>query len=242
MRGVNVTEHNRRQRRYFERGEKHTMVPRDTPYIRRHVAEVIRLGGLSRSDRILEVGCGMGRYTLALAERGLRVEGLDLTPFLLERLREYDGGRFAIPLHCLDIVDAPAELGGRFDAVLALFTLHHVHDLQPAITAMAALLRPGGRVVFLEPNPYNPLYYLQIAATPGMSWEGDGGIVRMRPAVLRAAAEAAGLERFRYERFGFFPPFAANQPLGSRLERALERIPVWRPLLPFQLFRADRRA
>ena len=239
---MSVADHNRRQRSYFERGEKRTMVPRDTPYLRRHVDELVRFGGLRRGDRVLEVGCGMGRYTIPLAERGLAVEGLDLTQFLLDRLRAYDAGRHSIPLHCLDILEAPDALGGGYDAVVALFTLHHLHDLERSLAAIGALLRPGGRAVFLEPNPYNPLYYVQIAATPGMTWEGDGGIVRMRPERIRSAAEAAGLGGFRHERFGFLPPFAVNRPWGSRLERGLERATPLRPLRAFQLFRADRPA
>jgi SAM-dependent methyltransferase len=237
---VSIADHNRRQRDYFERAEKRTMVPRDTPYLRRHVEELVRFGDLNAGDRVLEVGCGMGRYTLPLAALGLEMEGLDLTPFLLDRLRAYDGGRHSIPLHCLDVLEAPRELGARFDAVVALFTLHHLHDLERSLAAMADLLRPGGRLVCLEPNPYNALYYVQIAATPGMTWAGDGGIVRMRARVLRRAAEAAGLERFRLARFGFFPPFAANRLRGRRLEGALEGVPILRPFLPFQLVRADR--
>ena len=58
---------------------------------------------------------------------------------------------------------------------------------------MRQLVKPGGRVAFLEPNPLNPLYYIQMAVMPGMSWEGDGGIVRMRPRRVLGAMQAAGL-------------------------------------------------
>jgi SAM-dependent methyltransferase len=235
---TDVARHNQGQREYFESVEKRTMVPRDTPYLRRHVDEFMRFGELRPGDRVLEVGCGMGRYTLLLADRGLQVEGIDLSPVLLERLRESAGDR-SIPVHALDVLDAPDELGRRFDAVVGLFTLHHLHDLDRSFRAMAELLVPGGRMVFLEPNPLNPLYYVQIAVTPGMTWAGDGGMVRMRRGVLRRAAENAGLRGFSLERFGFMPPFAANHPVGSRAERVLERFPLWRPALPFQLVRAE---
>ncbi len=99
---------------------------------------------------------------------------------------------------------------------------------------------PGGRVVFLEPNPYNLLYYVQILFTPGMTWEGDGGIVRMRRRLIFRAMERAGFTRCAMTRFGFFPPFLTNRPWGARLEAWLERVPVWRPALPFQLFRGER--
>ena len=233
-------EHNLRQRRYFERAEKRNMLPSGTPYLRRHVEELVRFARLSPDERVLEVGCGMGRYTLLLAERGLRVEGLDLSPVLLERLRSFDAGRFQIPLHCADIWEAPMELRERFDAVVGFFALHHLHDLARCFASMARLVRPGGRIVFLEPNAYNPLYYLQMALKPGMTWEGDKGIVRMRRSIVERAATDAGLVGFAVERFGFFPPFLANRAAGASLEAALERIPFFSPFLPFQLFRCER--
>jgi SAM-dependent methyltransferase len=241
MSEVRLREHSRRQRRYFERSPKPGMRPADTSYLRRHVQELIRFADIQPGERVLEVGCGMGRYTLPLARAGVRVEGLDLSPLLLERLKRFDGGRFGIPLHAVDILDAPAELERAFDVVVALFTMHHVHDLGATVRAMHGLVRPGGRVAFLEPNPYNPLYYLQILFTPGMTWEGDGGIVRMRRVPIFRALREAGFVHPESSRFGFFPPFLANRPWGGRLEAVLERVPLWRPMLPFLLVRAERR-
>lgn len=79
---------------------------------------------------MLDVGCGMGRYTLILAERGFALEGLDLSPVLLQRLRVFNGGRFNIPLHGADVMNPPAELQERFDAVVGFFALHHMHELE----------------------------------------------------------------------------------------------------------------
>jgi SAM-dependent methyltransferase len=227
--------HNRRQEEYFSRGLKTTMVPRVSPYLERHVREVLRVGGFSRSERLLEVGCGMGRYTLLLARLGYRVEGLDLTPALLERLREYAGPSHEIPLHVADVADPPRHLVGQFDGVLGLFMLHHVHDLSACFSGIARLLKPGGRAVFLEPNAFNPLFYLQIAFTPGMTWEGDGGVRHMRRRKLFTALSRAGFTDLLLERFGF-----ANTSVGSRLERTLESFPAWRSLLPFQLVQGRR--
>ncbi len=233
---VGLARHNAGQRRYFESDIKSTMVPRDTPYLNRHVDEIMRAAAIGPGDRVLEVGCGMGRYTLLLAERGVRVEGFDLTPFMLERLADYAGGRFEIPLHLGDAADPPPELHGQFDAVIGLFALHHMQEIPTVLRSLALLLRPGGRLAFCEPNPLNPLYYVQIAARPGMTWEGDGGIVRVRRAPIERALRDAGLTDVYWRRFGFFPPFLANGEVGRRLERPLESFPLWRPALPFQLF------
>lgn len=231
-----IEEHNLSQKRYFERSVQPNMVPANSRYVQRHVDEVLRFAGISPGERVLEVGCGMGRYTFILAQRGVEVEGLDLSPFLLRKLREFDGGRYDIPLHCADIFNYPPELDGRFDAVVGFFVLHHLHDLPHCFEAMRRLLKPGGRVVFLEPNPYNLLYYVQITLMPHMTWQGDKGIVHMRPTPVFRAMQNGGLRRTAMARFGFFPPFLANRLWGSRLEATLERVPVWRPFLPFQLF------
>lgn len=235
-----MEDHNRYQRAYFEGSLKKTMVPRDSRYLRRHVKELLRFGGIAPGDRVLELGCGMGRYTLLLAEMGIAVEGLDLSPVLLDRLRAYGEGGRPIPLHCGDIADPPPGLTGGFDVAAGFFVLHHLEDLPRVFGAVARLLKPGGRVVFLEPNPYNPLYYVQIAITPGMTWRGDRGILKMRRRVIFGALREAGFGHAELERFGFFPPFLADREMGARLEPPLERLSVLRGLLPFQLFRAER--
>jgi SAM-dependent methyltransferase len=232
--------HNIEQRTYFEATLKKTMVPADTPYLRRHVEELIRFGGLSSGDRVLEVGCGMGRYTLLLARRGLRVDAMDLSAVLLDRLREYAGPGFAGTLHAADIEAPPPGLTGPYDSVIALFALHHMENLPNAFTSMYRLVKPGGRVVFLEPNPYNPLFYVQMLVTPSMTWKGDGGIIKMRRRVIFDALRAAGFTEPAMARFGFLPPFVVNHAAGANAEAALERVPLWRALLPFQLFRARR--
>jgi SAM-dependent methyltransferase len=234
-----IAEHNRLQIEYFEHAGKEAMRPTPTPYVERQVDALVRFAGLAAGDHILDVGCGMGRYTLPLAERGLAVEGVDLSRTLLDRLEAFDAGRHEIPLHCADILELPESLDRTFDAAVGFFTLHHLHDLPASFAAMARVVRPGGRIAFLEPNPLNVLYYIQLAVAPGMSWHGDKGILRMRPRTVFGAMEGAGLKSPRLERFGLFPPFAANRRLGARLERWLERVPLWRPLLAFQLFRGD---
>jgi len=236
-----VASHNEAQRHYFEERRLPRMAPGDTPYLNRHVDVALAALGLQAGERVAEVGCGMGRYTFLLARRGLRVEGLDLSPVLLERLARHDGGRYGIPLHTADLQDLSEELAGRFDAVVGFFMLHHIQDLAGCFAGVARLLRPGGRAAFVEPNPLNGLYYLQIALSPGMTWAGDRGIVDMRPGKIARAMRAGGLAAPRTTRFGFLPPLLANRPWGARLERGLERVAPLRPVSAFQLFQAVKR-
>ncbi len=230
-------EHNRHQQEYFSQTTKPTMIPTDSLYLRRQVAEMLRVANLVTGERVLEVGCGMGRYTFLLAHTGIQIEGMDLTPALLDKLRATDGGRYNIPLHCADVLEYPPDLKNRFDAVIGFFTLHHLHNIPACYRAMEQMVKPGGRIVFLEPNPYNPLYYLQILFTARMTFRGERGIFNMRKSFIFNAMQAAGLSKLEVVQFGFFPPVIVNHPDGAKLEAVLERVSFWRPLLPFQLFK-----
>ncbi|MHB0977127.1 MAG: class I SAM-dependent methyltransferase [Candidatus Aquicultorales bacterium] len=237
-----IQQHNAEQLAYYDGAKKPNMVPvESSPYLERHVDEVVKALDLTPNDRILEVGCGMGRYTLLMAKRGLNVEGLDLSDYLLKELRRHDGGRHNIPLHHTDLIDHPAELKGAFDAVVGFFMLHHVHDLELVFKAVVDLLKPGGRTAFIEPNPYNPLYYIQMLVTPGMTWKGDKGIVNMRPKKIIPAMASRGFEQVALKRFGFFPPFVSNTAGGAKVEKMMERPRILRPFGAFQLFKGMKK-
>ncbi len=229
--------HNAAQREYYETAEHPNMRPRQARHTRRQIEVALAAAQISPRDRVLEIGAGEGRFTRLLADRLPRLESSDLSPVLLERLAATCADR-PVPLHVLDVADPPDRLQASFDAVAGFFMLHHLHDLAASFHGIASMLRPGGRVVFVEPNPLNVLYYVQMLVTPGMSFAGDRGILRMRPRVLADAMRAAGLTPGPALRFGFFPPFVSDTPFGQRLERILERFPLWRPLLPFLVFTA----
>ena len=233
-------EHNNRQRQYFEESEQRTLKPTGSLYLRRHTDVMTDFASIKPGDRVLELGCGLGRYTMLLAERGVAVEGLDLSPQLLEQLQAHNAGRFNIPVHGFDIIDAPEELYGAFDAVVGFFVLHHVHDLEACLSVATKLVKPGGHVAFLEPNPSNPLYYFQIAFTPEMAWKAERGMLKMTPKDMFPAMADAGLKHLQCKRFGLFPPFVTNRVLGAKVETKLEPLAPWHGVHPFQLFGGER--
>lgn len=233
-----MSTHNQEQIDYFTGRQlpRMTVDRSSTPYTRRQLLAVMAAARISPGDRVLDVGCGLGKYTIGLAAEGVDVHGLDLTPALVERLHR-DAPE--IPAVVGDIVDPDPSLHGQFDVVTGFFVLHHIADLEGAMRGVRAVLRPEGRAAFCEPNPLFPGYYAQITLTPGMTWEGDGGILRMRHGLLSRAASAAGLVDFRTERFGAFPPALANRSAGGRVESLVERLPGWSRVAAFQLFSAS---
>ncbi|NOZ95000.1 MAG: class I SAM-dependent methyltransferase [Acidobacteria bacterium] len=233
--GTGVTEHNRYQRQYYETRFKPNMQPSGSPYVVRQVARAVREGGLTTDRPLLEVGAGLGRHTLPLLERGFTVTALDLSPVMLQRLAGRAAGKPLTTVAC-DLARASEALEERFSQAAGFFTLHHMHDLELIFRGLAGVLEPGAPVVFCEPNAYNPLFYFQMLVTPGMTWRGDGGTIRMRRGPVLGAMRRAGFTQLSLARFGLFPPQLTNRPAGARLEDRLQRLPLPAPIMAFTLF------
>lgn len=233
-----VAAHNEYQRRYYARPRRSAlhMRPGSSPYVTRHLDEVAAAAGLQAGQRVLEVGCGMGRFTQELIARGLHVTGVDLSPELLAELHRHLGS--SVTTYCCDIAEAASEMPCGFDAAVGFFVLHHLPHLEGSLRALVRLVRPGGAIAFAEPNAFNPLFYAQIAITPGMTWRGDGGVRRMRPSVVGGAMRTAGLGDVAARSYGYLPPLLYNRPVGRRLDHLLQRLAPFPPLRAFQLFAA----
>jgi 2-polyprenyl-3-methyl-5-hydroxy-6-metoxy-1,4-benzoquinol methylase len=234
--------HNAAQRAYYEgrtSTQNRRIEVRSTPYVVNHIERFLAFSNLQAGERVLDVECGMGKYTLPLAERGHELEALDISPRLLEALASAARGRAVVPTHCTDILRPSGDLYGRFDVVAGFFMLHHLADVGEAFGQMRELLKAKGRVVFLDVNPLCRLYYIQIALTPGMSWRAERGILNLTSSKLRAGLAAAGFHNSRIERFGLLPPVLRSRPGAGAVERLFDAVAVLRPVAAFQLISAE---
>lgn len=116
---------------------------------------------LSAGAKILEIGCGLGSNSYMLASKTKAdVLGTDLCVPFIEEARE----KFKLPnlrYEALDFNHADRFDGETFDCIVGNGILHHLHPLLgDALVNMKRLLKAGGRIVFLEPNIYNPYVYL----------------------------------------------------------------------------------
>jgi trans-aconitate 2-methyltransferase len=127
-------------------------------------------------ETVLDAGCGSGRVTEQLAERlplG-RVVALDASPSMVEEARRRLA-RFGDRIeYVVADLNEPFELPGsaRADAILSTATFHWVPDHAALFRNLAAVLRPGGRLVAQFGGVGNIASVKAIVASIGDGWLG----------------------------------------------------------------------
>lgn len=165
----------------------HQINPARLQFVERFVV----LSGL----RVLDVGCGGGILSEALAERGASVLGIDLAESALQAAEEHRAGQ-AVEYR-LESSRETAARGEVFDVVTCMEMLEHVADPAAVLRDIHALLKPGGWAFFSTINRtfkarlgavYAAEYLLHLV--PQGTHQYDWFI---KPAELSRMAERAGL-------------------------------------------------
>lgn len=114
--------------------------------------------GYPAGAAVLEIGCGVGAQTLALAKRspGAELTCVDISPESLAKARQRAAAADLDQITFLqaDIFDLPAADGplsaGRFDHVFVCFLLEHLTDPATALVRLRALIKPGGTITVIQ--------------------------------------------------------------------------------------------
>ena len=196
------------------------------------VAFLARTLPLPAHRRVLDVCCGLGRHSRALAARGYQVVGLDRDPDLIAEARRLAGG---VTYYAGDMRDL-AVIPGDFDAALILW--QSFGQFAPAVNdavlaGVAGKLRPGGRFV-LDIN-----HRAFFAAHLGeRRLERDGQVIvertRMDGARLHVALDygAGPADHFEWELFTPEEIGARTARAGFRLLRACSGFDLDQPTAP----------
>jgi 2-polyprenyl-6-hydroxyphenyl methylase/3-demethylubiquinone-9 3-methyltransferase len=110
--------------------------------------------------QVIDVGCGGGLLTEAMAQRGAQVTGIDMgkAPLGVARLHQHESG-LDIDYQRATAEQVAASRPGSFDVVTCLEMLEHVPDPAAVIAACAQLIRDEG-YIFLSTINRNPKAYL----------------------------------------------------------------------------------
>ncbi|MCX7152599.1 MAG: bifunctional 2-polyprenyl-6-hydroxyphenol methylase/3-demethylubiquinol 3-O-methyltransferase UbiG, partial [Proteobacteria bacterium] len=169
-----------------------------------HEINPLRLGwidGLApvAGRQVLDVGCGGGILTEAMAQRGARVKGIDLSERALKvaQLHQLES-KAGVDYEKIAAEDLAAREAGRYDVVTCMELLEHVPDPASTVAACAALAAPGGHLFFSTINRNPKAYLLAIISAEyvlRMLPRGTHDYARfIKPSELSRFCRAAGLE------------------------------------------------
>lgn len=113
---------------------------------------------VEKGMRVLEIGCGTGYFTKELAKTDANIIAIDISPDLLEAARSIVAAQNVT----FEVMNAYAMTyeDASFDVVVGSSVLHHL-EVDEALSEFYRVLKPGGRVVFTEPNMMNPQIAVQ---------------------------------------------------------------------------------
>lgn len=169
----------------------HTINPLRTDYI----AGLVELDGA----RVLDVGCGGGILSEALARRGARVTAIDLAAESIDVARRHAADQgLEIDYRVGSVESVAAAEPEPFDLVACLELLEHVPQPEATVAACARLVRPGGAAVFSTINRNLKSFALAIVGAEyvlGIVPRGTHEYLKfIRPSELGTAIRAAGLD------------------------------------------------
>ena len=203
---------------------------------------LVELAGDVQGCAVLDAGCGQGDLTLRLLDGGAAVTALDLSPGMVDVVRQRVR-RTVGDCDAFSAVVAPLEDSGlassSMDLVVGKFVLHHV-DVRAGSAELQRILRPGGRAIFVENSGANPVLAFARRYLTGRFGVPRFGTIDEHPLLARdldALRHTFSRVTARYPVFEFFVLFD-RQVLRfryarlSRLIRTLdEAVPRYVPRL-----------
>ena len=112
---------------------------------------VLRLLGVAKNDRVLDLACGQGVFSRYLSKKGVLVEGLDSSAELLKYARSRSGS--AVRYHVGDAADSKNFKENTFDGIACLMAIQNIEKMDLLFKSVCRWLKPGKCFVFVMTHP-----------------------------------------------------------------------------------------
>jgi SAM-dependent methyltransferase len=165
-------------------------------------------GVLEATDRVLEIGCGIGSVVFELSRQGYEVTGTDISREAISYgQKKY--GNIRLEVQAAETLEYDDE---SFDIVLSFDLFEHVAATDKHLSEVGRVLRPEGHYLFQTPNKYSNVVY-ETLWTKSLQWR------RYHPSL-----HSPGQLKRRLAKHGFETRFVKMNPVNEFTLKKLQRL------------------
>ena len=196
---------------------------------------LLQMRNLNIDTQILEIGCGTGEISALLASKTkAQITGSDICTSFIEKAQDsfqFPNLKFVV----LDFNNPEMLEGFQFDYIVGNGILHHLYNhIDEALLNLKKMLKPQGKIVFLEPNLFNPYCFLIFNTTHGMrKWANlEHDEMALRKGKIKKQLQKAHYSNIKIEYKDFLlpnTPACLIKPMIT-IGRIWEKIPLLKML------------
>lgn len=190
------------------------------------------------AKRLLDVGCGAGRFIRIASKLGAAVQGVEPSEYAARVAQEQ-----GLNVFCGTIEQFAAQTDAKFDVITSNHVVEHVPDPIATLTAMKSLLAPGGVIWISVPNAAYPIaralngrwhstdlpYHLMQFTPDSIAIAGKNAGLKVRNQTTESIPRIVEASMGQFLRYKFKIPFGVSQragvlgPIAKRYAASIDR-------------------
>lgn len=200
------------------------------------------IGTNLKGKRILDLGCGVGRFGIKLAElTSAEVIGVDISEISIQQANAHAQKKGVQNFRAICDDFKEAHYIEQFDFVLCINMLHHTNEREKIAENVYKSLKPGGAWVIIENNPVNllfiPFFILIGQLRAHVTWP----YLKSNKYSLSSYIRRHHFEITKIQRYGWLPTMLYNySTFFLRLNNGLNKLPVINEFAAFHLIKATK--
>ena len=200
------------------------------------------MGNNLQGKRILDLGCGCGRFGIKLASlTSAEVTGIDISEVSVEKANAFAQKHGITNFHAIkdDFKDIQSE--GHYDFIVCINMLHHTNERNKIAENVFKSLKPGGSWIIIENNPFNglfiPFFVLIGQLRAHLSW----AYLASNKYSLKKLVKSNIFQIAEIQRYGFLPTMLCNySSIFITANKILNKLPLINEFAAFHLIKATR--
>lgn len=192
-----------------------------------------------KTDSVLDIGSGYGRYSLKIAKYVRKIAGIDVSKKSIKISNSIALKRKILNFKGI-ISDFSSPTKILYDKIFLINTLHHIDDIHPFLTNVRKSLKKDGSLVIFEFNPLNILFVPFLISIGQIESHLNKGYFRSNIFSLRKILNANNFSINELQRYALFPTSLYNESLWFKyINDTLCNLPIINTFTAFHFIKCS---